>query len=165
MAVGRPARAPGPGRFYEPTVLADVDHTMRCMTEETFGPTLPVMAVADADEAVALVNDSPHGPRRGGLRAQRRRGRADRAAARVGAVCVNDAAINYFALEAPMGGPRGVGDRRAPRPGGHPQVLHRAHDPASPRAGAPRREPQMYPYTPALRAPACARLLRLLYRR
>ena len=36
------------GRFFEPTVLADVDHSMRCMTEETFGPTLPVMRVGDA---------------------------------------------------------------------------------------------------------------------
>src|SRR3954449_4347285 len=47
----------GPGRFYEPTVLTNVDHTMLCMREETFGPTLPVMKVGDADEAVALAND------------------------------------------------------------------------------------------------------------
>ncbi len=31
----------GPGRFYEPTMLTGVDHSMRCMREETFGPTLP----------------------------------------------------------------------------------------------------------------------------
>ena len=41
-------RVSGPGSFYEPTLLVDVDHTMRCMVEETFGPTLPVMRVADA---------------------------------------------------------------------------------------------------------------------
>src|SRR3954470_6781303 len=46
-----------PGRFFEPTVLADVAHSMRCMTEETFGPTLPVMRVGSADEAVGLAND------------------------------------------------------------------------------------------------------------
>ena len=51
----------GPGRFFEPTVLVDVDHTMKCMTEETFGPTLPIMKVADADEAVRLSNDSAYG--------------------------------------------------------------------------------------------------------
>ena len=45
-------REPGPGRFFEPTVLADVDHSMRAMTEETFGPTLPVMKVADEEEAI-----------------------------------------------------------------------------------------------------------------
>src|SRR5919106_3138213 len=40
-------RGEGPGRFYRPTVLAEVDHSMRCMVEETFGPTLPVMRVGD----------------------------------------------------------------------------------------------------------------------
>ena len=40
------------GDFFEPTLLVDVDHSMKCMTEETFGPTLPVMKVADVDEAV-----------------------------------------------------------------------------------------------------------------
>ena len=54
-------RAQGGGRFFEPTVLVDVDHTMKCMTEETFGPTLPIMKVRDADEAVRLANDSPYG--------------------------------------------------------------------------------------------------------
>ena len=49
----RQARRRAAGRFYEPTVLADVDHSMRCMVEETFGPTLPVMRVADAEQAVA----------------------------------------------------------------------------------------------------------------
>ena len=54
-------RRDGPGDFYEPTLLVDVDHRMECMTEETFGPTLPVMKVRDADEAVRLANDSPYG--------------------------------------------------------------------------------------------------------
>src|SRR5271154_2139425 len=49
------------GDFFEPTVLVDVDHTMKCMTEETFGPTLPIMKVTDEDEAVRLANDSIYG--------------------------------------------------------------------------------------------------------
>src|ERR1700729_2920611 len=53
--------APGPGRFYEPTVLVDVDHSMKIMREETFGPTLPIMKISDAEEAVRLANDSPYG--------------------------------------------------------------------------------------------------------
>src|SRR2546421_1167921 len=52
---------PGAGRFYEPTVLVDVDHTMKIMTEETFGPTLPIMKVKDSEEAVRLANDTPYG--------------------------------------------------------------------------------------------------------
>ena len=54
-------RVPGPGSFYQPIVLADADHSMECMTEETFGPTLPIMKVASVSEAVKLANDSPYG--------------------------------------------------------------------------------------------------------
>ena len=42
-------------------MIADVDHSMTAMTEETFGPTLPVMKVADAEEAIRQANDSPYG--------------------------------------------------------------------------------------------------------
>ena len=49
------------GLFYEPTVLVDVDHGMDCMREETFGPTLPVMKVRDAAEAIEKANDSRFG--------------------------------------------------------------------------------------------------------
>ena len=51
----------GVGTFFEPTVLVDVEHSMSCMTEETFGPTLPVVKVADEDEAIRLANDSRYG--------------------------------------------------------------------------------------------------------
>lgn len=47
--------------FLRPTVLTGVDHSMQVMTEETFGPVLPVMAVADAEEAVRLANSSAYG--------------------------------------------------------------------------------------------------------
>jgi acyl-CoA reductase-like NAD-dependent aldehyde dehydrogenase len=110
-AVAKGARAPvgghrgqGPGDFYEPTLLLDVDHSMACMTEETFGPTLPVMRVADADEAVRLSNDSPYG-----LQASvwtRDIAKGERLSRRIeaGVCCVNDAQVNYVALELPMGG-------------------------------------------------------------
>jgi len=39
-------------------VLIDVDHRMKVMTEETFGPVVGLMPVKDDDEAVALMNDS-----------------------------------------------------------------------------------------------------------
>jgi betaine-aldehyde dehydrogenase len=50
-----------PGYFYSPTVLVDVDHTMRIMQEETFGPSIPIMTYDSFDEAIRLVNDSPYG--------------------------------------------------------------------------------------------------------
>jgi len=50
-----------PGYFIKPTVLSGVDHTMKIMTEETFGPTLPIMTYADPEEAISLANDSSLG--------------------------------------------------------------------------------------------------------
>ena len=47
--------------YLAPQILVNVDHTMRAMTEETFGPTVGVMKVRSDDEAVALMNDSPYG--------------------------------------------------------------------------------------------------------
>jgi acyl-CoA reductase-like NAD-dependent aldehyde dehydrogenase len=47
--------------YLAPQVLIDVNHRMRVMTEETFGPAVGVMAVNDDDEAVALMNDSRYG--------------------------------------------------------------------------------------------------------
>jgi succinate-semialdehyde dehydrogenase / glutarate-semialdehyde dehydrogenase len=49
------------GRYMRATVLTNVDHSMRIMTEETFGPVVPVMTYQDEDEALALANDSIFG--------------------------------------------------------------------------------------------------------
>jgi acyl-CoA reductase-like NAD-dependent aldehyde dehydrogenase len=95
---------PGAGRFYEPTVLADVDHSMAAMTEETFGPTLPVMKVADAEEAIRAANDSPYGLAASIFTRDVARGKAIASRIEAGAVCINDAQLNYLALELPMGG-------------------------------------------------------------
>lgn len=94
----------GVGTLFEPTVLADVDHSMTCMTEETFGPTLPVMKVANAAEAIALANDSIYG-----LSASVWSGdkdRAERVARQLnaGAVNINDVFANMFSFALPMGG-------------------------------------------------------------
>jgi len=51
----------GPGFFYPPTVLVDVDDSMEVMREETFGPLLPITAVDSLDEAIRRANDSNFG--------------------------------------------------------------------------------------------------------
>jgi succinate-semialdehyde dehydrogenase/glutarate-semialdehyde dehydrogenase len=51
----------GPGNFFPPTLIAGVDHSMRLMRDETFGPVLPVMIVDSLEEAVRLANDSRYG--------------------------------------------------------------------------------------------------------
>jgi acyl-CoA reductase-like NAD-dependent aldehyde dehydrogenase len=51
----------GGGSYIRPTVMTGVDHSMKVMTSETFGPILPVMPAADTDEAVRLANDTTYG--------------------------------------------------------------------------------------------------------
>ncbi|MGI8594497.1 MAG: succinic semialdehyde dehydrogenase [Solirubrobacteraceae bacterium] len=106
-------RGPGEGLFFEPTVLVDVDHSMKAMTEETFGPTLPIMKVRDSEEALRLANDSPFGLQASVWTKDLARGEALARRVEAGAVCVNDAQINYAAVELPMGGWKlsGMGSR------------------------------------------------------
>jgi acyl-CoA reductase-like NAD-dependent aldehyde dehydrogenase len=52
---------PPQGNYVAPVVLVDVDHDMAVMKEETFGPVIPIMKVADDREAIALMNDSEYG--------------------------------------------------------------------------------------------------------
>jgi acyl-CoA reductase-like NAD-dependent aldehyde dehydrogenase len=47
--------------YMAPQALVDVDHSMRIMTEETFGPAVGIMRVEDDAEAVAMMNDSAYG--------------------------------------------------------------------------------------------------------
>lgn len=49
------------GVWLDPTLVVDVDHRMKLMTEETFGPVLPVMKFATEDEAAMLANDTIYG--------------------------------------------------------------------------------------------------------
>jgi len=51
----------GGGRWLEPTVIVNVDHSMEIMSKETFGPVIPVMAYESLDDAIALANDTEYG--------------------------------------------------------------------------------------------------------
>ena len=95
---------PGEGRFFEPTVLVDVDHSMKIMRDETFGPTIPIMKVADVEEGIRLANDSVYGLQASVWTSDVNRGEALARRIQAGVVCVNDAQVNYTALNLPMGG-------------------------------------------------------------
>ncbi len=96
-------RVEGPGDYFEPTVLVDVDHSMKVMRDETFGPVVGVMKVRDSEEALRLANDTRYGLS-GSVFGEK--DRAERVARRVecGAVNVNDVLVNYLASDVPMGG-------------------------------------------------------------
>ncbi|MFI5006491.1 MAG: aldehyde dehydrogenase family protein [Solirubrobacterales bacterium] len=94
----------GPGYYYPPTVLAAVDHSMRIMREETFGPVLPIMAVDSLEDAIRLANDSEYGLTASGWTRSPETGRLlqDRLAA--GVVSINDCVSSYGEPTAPWGG-------------------------------------------------------------
>lgn len=111
-AVGRGARVLCGGHprsdlganFFEPTVIANVDSTMRLFQEETFGPILALQTVANPEEAIARANDSPFALSASVWTRDTNRGQAIAGRLRAGAVMINDA-ISYFAIaEAPHGG-------------------------------------------------------------
>ena len=49
------------GAYLAPQVLVNVNHSMRVMMEESFGPVVGIMPVKDDEEAIRLMNDSPYG--------------------------------------------------------------------------------------------------------
>ncbi len=94
----------GTGNFLPALVLTGVDHSMLVMREETFGPVVGVMKVADVDEAIRLANDS-HLGLTGSVWSRNRR-KARRIAARIqaGVVTVNDHLMSHGLHETPWGG-------------------------------------------------------------
>jgi succinate-semialdehyde dehydrogenase/glutarate-semialdehyde dehydrogenase len=105
------ARAGGPGWFYPPTVLTGVDHTMRIMREETFGPVLPIMAVESLEEALALANDSDYGLTASGWTRDPATARRLQEELAAGVVTINDCLSSFGEPTAPWGGVKrsGVG--------------------------------------------------------
>jgi acyl-CoA reductase-like NAD-dependent aldehyde dehydrogenase len=82
-------RLPGPGNWYAPTVLADVDHTMTLMREESFGPIIGIQKVANDEAAVALMNDTRYGLTAGVYTRDEQAARALLARVRAGSVYWN----------------------------------------------------------------------------
>jgi succinate-semialdehyde dehydrogenase/glutarate-semialdehyde dehydrogenase len=97
------------GTFHPAMVLTGVDHSMRVMKEETFGPVLAVMRVADMDEAVRLANDCDLGLSGSVWSRSHRRARKLASRLSTGTIMVNDHLMNHGLAETPWGGFRNSG--------------------------------------------------------
>lgn len=116
------------GLFYKPTFVRKVDHTMELMREETFGPIVSVMRVADEEEAIRLANDSHYGLSGSVWTKDIARGIEIAKRLETGSVVINDASMAYGAPEAPFGGLKDSGVGQVNGLGGlrgytHPQPI------------------------------------------
>jgi acyl-CoA reductase-like NAD-dependent aldehyde dehydrogenase len=107
---GGPVKVKGmKGRFIAPTVLTGVNHEMRIMQEEIFGPVLPVITVDSEQEAIRLANDSQFGL--GASVWTKDRGKGERIASQIqsGMVWVNDHSFSHGACQCSWGGVKDSG--------------------------------------------------------
>ena len=101
------------GLYYEPTVLVNVNHDMLVMTEETFGPVMPIMPVKDEDEAIRLANDSVFGLSSSVYTEDIDKGLELARRISSGSCNINDMAVTFGVCEAPFGGVRHSGIGRS----------------------------------------------------
>jgi acyl-CoA reductase-like NAD-dependent aldehyde dehydrogenase len=99
--------------YFPPTLISNVDHGMKIMTEETFGPVACIMEVHDVEEAIRRANDSEFGLNASVWTTDINRGIAVAKRIQAGNVCINDCILNAGVHGLPFGGIKqsGVGSR------------------------------------------------------
>jgi succinate-semialdehyde dehydrogenase/glutarate-semialdehyde dehydrogenase len=108
------------GNWFEPTVLIGVNHSMKIMKEESFGPLLPIMSFSSEKEAIELCNDCQLGLNAVIFTKDKKRAERELAPKiEAGVVTINEAMINYLVIGAPQGGVKlsGWGPHRHGREG------------------------------------------------
>lgn len=103
------------GYFFQPTLLTNVDHSMKIMTEETFGPVLPIMKVDSINDAIYWANKSPYGLSAYGWTHNKNTAERLMKELQAGTVMINDATSSWGEATAPWGGFKksGVGRTRS----------------------------------------------------
>lgn len=99
----------GPGQFFEPTLILDVTQDMEIYQEETFGPVLPVMKVADEEEALRLANEHQYGLTGSVWTNDTKRGLELASRMESGQCSVNDLVLSVGNPALPFGGVRNSG--------------------------------------------------------
>jgi acyl-CoA reductase-like NAD-dependent aldehyde dehydrogenase len=136
--------------YFEPTVLVDVPPDARVVTEETFGPILPIAPFDTEDEAVALANATTFGLSASVWTKDTHRGLEVARRVKAGTVVVNDAAYTFAANETPWGGDRDSGHGRTHGRWGLLDLVRMRHLNVVP-ANHPLGSPWWYPYGAGLR--------------
>jgi succinate-semialdehyde dehydrogenase/glutarate-semialdehyde dehydrogenase len=125
LAGGR--RLDRPGLFFQPTVLGDVKPDHAIMREECFGPILPILPVADDDEAVRLANDSAFGLCASVWSKDLSRARELARRIHAGTITINDTTYTHALPETPWGGVKESGFGRTHGPEGLLEFVHAVH--------------------------------------
>ncbi|MEO6419465.1 MAG: aldehyde dehydrogenase family protein [Polyangiaceae bacterium] len=139
-------RKPGPGQFFEPTVLARCNAEMTVMNEEIFGPIVPIQKVDSEEEAITLSNASHLGLNGYVFTKDREKGIRIAERIQAGSVVVNDVLINYAAIDTPFGGIKNSGFGRVHGDDAlrdMASVRHVNYD----RFAPPSRDPLWFPYS------------------
>jgi succinate-semialdehyde dehydrogenase/glutarate-semialdehyde dehydrogenase len=140
-------RRPGPGHFFEPTVLEGCDHTMTVMKDEIFGPIVPFQKVSSEDEAIRLANDSHLGLNAYVFTKDKEKGRRLAQRIEAGTVVVNDVLINYGSVETPFGGIKQSGFGRIHGDDAL-RDMSEVRNIFTARVPEPNRDPIWFPYSP-----------------
>jgi succinate-semialdehyde dehydrogenase/glutarate-semialdehyde dehydrogenase len=137
-------RPNGPGFFYPPTVLVDVHDDMEAMREETFGPTLPVVAVDSIDEAIWRANQSKFGLTASGWTRSRATAEKLQRELSAGVVMINEHAVAFAEQTGTWGGVRESGIGRAHGEFGIHELVNVKYVPRD--SGTDKAMPWYYPY-------------------
>lgn len=92
------------GMYYPPTVLTDVTMNMKLMTEETFGPLLPIIPYDDVEEAIRIANSTPYGLSSSVFSKDLEEARAIARKLKTGSVNINDCLVTFAMTSLPFGG-------------------------------------------------------------
>jgi acyl-CoA reductase-like NAD-dependent aldehyde dehydrogenase len=92
---------PGPGYFMEPTILKNVSPRMKVSCDEIFGPVLPIIRFTDADDEIALANDTEYGLAAYVFTTNLAKGLRAARDIQAGSVCVNEV---HYSVQLPHGG-------------------------------------------------------------